>query len=104
MLAIASQIVGNSRPMFKAPTLIAAVIPTFLKRQPMHRFLLQADDVRRLGKFCTSWTLALLFLLDVAIPKATGFMTENGFDALATALGNNLPDGSGVVGCQGGPC
>ena len=69
----------------------------------MHRFLLQADDVRRirrLGKFCTSWTLALLFLLNVAIPKATGFMTEIGFDALATALGNNLPDGSGVVVSQ----
>jgi hypothetical protein len=69
----------------------------------MHRFLLQADDVRcirRLGKFCTSWALALLFLLNIAMPKATGFMTEIGFDALANALGNNLPDGSGVVVSQ----
>ena len=69
----------------------------------MHCFLLQADNVRcipRAGKFCVGWALALLFLLNVAIPKATGFKTEIGFNALADALGDDLPDGSGVVVSQ----
>jgi len=69
----------------------------------MHCFLLQADNVRcipRAGKFCAGWALALLFLLNVAIPKATGFKTEIGFNALVDALGDDLPDGSGVVVSQ----
>ena len=69
----------------------------------MHCFLLQADNVRcipRAGKFCAGWALALLFLLNVAIPRATGFKTEIGFNALVDALGDDLPDGSGVVVSQ----
>ena len=69
----------------------------------MHCFLLQADNVRcilRAGKFCAGWALALLFLLNVAIPKATGSKSEIGFNALVDALGGDLPDGSGVVVSQ----
>jgi hypothetical protein len=95
--------VGDSHPMFEIPALIDTVNQRFQKRQLMHRFLLQADNVRcipRAGKFCAGWALALLFLLNVAIPKATGFNTEIGFNALTDALGDDLPDGSGVVVSQ----
>ena len=69
----------------------------------MHRFLLQADNVRCIlysGKFCASWTLILLFLLTIAIPKAIGSKTEISFYALSDALGEDLSDGSGMVVSQ----
>ena len=68
----------------------------------MHCFLLQANNVRRArnpGNVYVGWALVLLFL-NIAIPRAIGSMSEIGYDVLEDALGDNLPDGSGVVVSQ----
>ena len=55
----------------------------------MHCFLLQANNVRRArnpGKVYVGWALVLL-LLNIAIPRAIGSMSEIGYNALGDALG-----------------